>query len=73
MAMWQHTCGVYVWRSVGRCKLDWVQKLYAVQLASPHRTPYIHTTRMLPHCHNGPLIFLVILNSVTLTRKLRAA
>ena len=22
MAMWQHTCGVYVWRSVWRCKLD---------------------------------------------------
>jgi len=43
-----------------------------VQLASPHRTPYIHTTRMLPHCHNCPFIFLVILNSVTLTRKIRA-
>jgi hypothetical protein len=28
--------------------------------------------RMLPHCHNEPFIFLVILNSVTLTRKLRA-
>jgi hypothetical protein len=27
---------------------------------------------MLPHCHNGPFLFLVILNSVTLTRKLRA-
>ena len=38
----------------------------AVQLASPHRTPYIHTTRMLPHCHNGPFIFLLILNLVTL-------
>jgi len=43
-----------------------------VQLAFPHRTPYIHTTRMLPHCHNGPFIMLVILNSMTLTRKLRA-
>jgi len=43
-----------------------------VQLASPHRTPYIHTKRMLQHCHNGPFIFLVILNSVTLTRKVRA-
>ena len=31
--------------------------LYAVQLTSPHRTPYIHTKRMLPHCHNGPFIF----------------
>ena len=25
MAMWQHTFGVYVWRSVWRCKLDCVQ------------------------------------------------
>ena len=25
MAMWQHTLGVYVWRSVWRCKLDCVQ------------------------------------------------
>ena len=48
MAMWQHTFGVYVWRSVWRCKLDAVQLTY------------------------GPFIFLVILNSVTLTRKLRA-
>jgi len=22
MAMWQHTFGVYAWRSVWRCKLD---------------------------------------------------
>jgi hypothetical protein len=29
----------------------------AVQLTSPHRTPYIHTKRMLPHCYNGPFIF----------------
>jgi len=36
MAMWQHTCGVYVWRSVRRCKLD------RVQLASPHRTRSKH-------------------------------
>ena len=44
----------------------------SVQLASPHKTSYIHTKRILPHCRNGPFIFLVILNSVTLTRKLRA-
>ena len=25
MAMWQHTFGVYVWRSVWRCKLDCAQ------------------------------------------------
>ena len=24
MAMWQHTCGVNVWRSMWRCKLDFV-------------------------------------------------
>jgi hypothetical protein len=47
-------------------------KLDCFQLTSPQRTPYIHTKRMLPHCHNGPYILLVILNSVTLTRKLRA-
>jgi len=29
MAMWQHMFGVYVWRSVWRCKLG------AVQLTSP--------------------------------------
>jgi len=56
MAMWQRTFHVYVWRSVWRCKLDWVQ------LTSPHRTPYIHIKRMLPHCINGPFAFLVILN-----------
>jgi len=66
MAMWQHMFGVYVWRSVWRCKLE------AVQLTSPHRTPYIHTKHMLPHCHNEPFIFLVILKSVTLTKELRA-
>jgi hypothetical protein len=62
MAMWQHKCGVYVWRSVWRCKLDCVQ----------FESRIVHTKRMLPYCHNGPFIFLVILNSVTLTRKLRA-
>ena len=24
MAMWQHTFGVYVWRPVWRCKLDYI-------------------------------------------------
>jgi hypothetical protein len=37
-------------------------------LISPFKL--IHS--LLPHCHNGPFIFLVILNSVTLTTKLRA-
>jgi hypothetical protein len=66
MAIWQHMCGVYVWCSVWRCTDG------EVQLASPHRMPHIHTKGMLPLCHNGPFIFLAILNSVTLTRKLRA-
>jgi hypothetical protein len=72
MAMWQHMFGVYVWRSVWRCKFSTQNdiRVHTHQLTSPHRTPYIHTKRKLPHCHNGPFIFLVILNSVTLTRKL---
>ena len=34
--------------------------------------PFKFIYSMLPHCHNGPFIFLVVLNSETLTRKLRA-
>jgi hypothetical protein len=30
----------------------------------------LHTKRVLPRCHYGPFTFLVILNSMTLTRKL---
>jgi len=40
---------------------DRIEDILCVQLASPHKTPHIHTTLMLPHCHNGPFIFLVIL------------
>ena len=32
MAMWQHTFGVYVWRSVWRCKLDCKLKCTVKQL-----------------------------------------
>jgi hypothetical protein len=32
MTMWQHTCGVYVWRSVWRCKLDCKLKYTVKQL-----------------------------------------
>jgi hypothetical protein len=28
MTMWQHTCGVSVWRSVWRCKLDVLKPVY---------------------------------------------
>jgi len=34
--------------------------------------PFKFIYSMLPHCHNGPFIFLVILNSVTLTTNLQA-
>jgi hypothetical protein len=53
-------------------KIQWMNWCTAVQLRSPHRMPCKHTKCMLPHCHNGPFTFLVILNSVTLTRKLQA-
>ena len=41
LSMYDVLCGDASWTAV------------AVQLTSPHRTSYTHTTRILPHCHNG--------------------
>ena len=38
MAMWQHTFGVYVWRSVWRCKLS-------PAYISTQNTSALHSTR----------------------------
>ena len=46
---------------------------FCVEMEVGLRPTYISTQkakRMLPHCHNGPFIILVILKSATLTRKL---
>jgi hypothetical protein len=51
------------------CVLHAAVSWAAVQITAPCSTQCRHTRRTLPHNHNGSLIFLVNLNSVTSTRK----
>ena len=60
MAMWQHTCGVYVWRSVWRCKVDCVQFELRAVMAMWQHTCGVYVWCSVWRC------------KLDLTRKLRA-
>ena len=65
--------GAQVWREIDCEKHKNNSKVYIHETVHCNKILKFHYGNVaLPHCHNGPSIFLVILNSVILKRKLRA-
>jgi predicted patatin/cPLA2 family phospholipase len=69
VVIWQRMFNMPVMRTVWRRALDWmlfVSIQHSVQHTSPHSTHYRHTKHMLPHNHDGLIIFffffLIIFN-----------